>query len=453
MKGLTISTFVGSSKEGLPVARVIGKMLNGRHVDDAVVSTRLWDDGGVFGLGEMTLDALREAIDSFTFAILVLTPDDFAQVRRRVVKLPRDNVLFELGLFMARLGPKRSLIVNCGVTKVPNDLAGLTIAKIELPKDRRTFRKLTKEEAKTVVKPAVEKIIDAMRKAMGDGPLERTVHYIAPDIDHSDHYNNFQVRLEAELVGLQVTWRFHPRRGEPYTTLRRVLKNSRPEDVVIFVPKGAFERENEKKLEKIIDANPGRALILFDQPAPDSIHNKSTVSFVGPDNDLVGRVAARIMKDLLSDKDLCRAEFFAIRGPGGERRAIGFQNAVKDLIDEKIKVKFRTFEDDDRTKNVRPTARIVKSLPKDKDVPVFLFAGNDESALALLEIRELETRNLCIVGCDATPAMRYKITPERLNIATIDTNLAEQAKRIRHIIEDQRWGEHDAVSPKAVRAS
>ena len=46
------------------------------------------------------------SLDRFDFAILVLTADDLVASRDVLSTAPRDNVLFELGLFMGGLGPK-----------------------------------------------------------------------------------------------------------------------------------------------------------------------------------------------------------------------------------------------------------------------------------------------------------------------------------------------------------
>ena len=63
------SVFVGSSGEGLEVARAIQFQLQ----DTALVS--VWNEG-VFGLGEGTLEGLVRMLDRFDFAVLVITPDD-----------------------------------------------------------------------------------------------------------------------------------------------------------------------------------------------------------------------------------------------------------------------------------------------------------------------------------------------------------------------------------------
>jgi hypothetical protein len=69
-------------------------------------------------------------LDRFDFAILVLTPDDLVISRGGSNQAPRDNVLFELGLFMGGIGRDRTFIVydRTAHIKLPSDLAGVTAA-------------------------------------------------------------------------------------------------------------------------------------------------------------------------------------------------------------------------------------------------------------------------------------------------------------------------------------
>jgi predicted nucleotide-binding protein len=96
------SVFVGSSSEGLDIAREIELQLL------AVADVNLWTNG-IFVLGEGILESLVNALDKFDFAIMVLSPDDLLETRGQNFASPRDNVLFELGLFMGRLGRRRTL--------------------------------------------------------------------------------------------------------------------------------------------------------------------------------------------------------------------------------------------------------------------------------------------------------------------------------------------------------
>jgi len=72
---------------------------------------------GLLGIGQR-LDA----------AIMLLTADDVVQHRGDTYAVPRDNVVFEIGLFMGILGPDRTLLVQpAGLElKLPSDLEGIT---------------------------------------------------------------------------------------------------------------------------------------------------------------------------------------------------------------------------------------------------------------------------------------------------------------------------------------
>ena len=62
------------------------------------------------------------------FAVLVAGPDDQVISRANQLDAPRDNVIFELGLFMGALTRSRTfLLVPEGIkVKIPTDLLGLT---------------------------------------------------------------------------------------------------------------------------------------------------------------------------------------------------------------------------------------------------------------------------------------------------------------------------------------
>ena len=121
--------------------------------DDAEIT--VWCSG-VFGLSHGTLQSLVAALDRFDFAVLVLTPDDMVASRDVTSQAPRDNVLFELGLFMGRLGPTRTFAVcSDAAMKLPSDLAGVTVAHYE---SRRIAT-----EPKAAVSPACFDIRQSVR--------------------------------------------------------------------------------------------------------------------------------------------------------------------------------------------------------------------------------------------------------------------------------------------------
>ena len=130
------TVFVGSSSEGLPVAREVKHHLQ----RDAKVT--VWDEEGVFKLSKGTLESLIEALDDCDFAILVLTPDDLLESRGVQFLSARDNVLFELGLFMGRHGRERTFALRTRDQdlKVFTDFLGVAVAEYRSPAAGATLR-------------------------------------------------------------------------------------------------------------------------------------------------------------------------------------------------------------------------------------------------------------------------------------------------------------------------
>ena len=116
-----IRVFIISSAEALPVARIIQNAL----AHDFLVT--LWTDG-VFRATSYALESLESAVDESDFAIAVAHSDDLTLFRGADWPTPRDNVVFELGLFMGRLGRKRAILMEPREDKVklPSDLSGIT---------------------------------------------------------------------------------------------------------------------------------------------------------------------------------------------------------------------------------------------------------------------------------------------------------------------------------------
>ena len=113
--------FIGSSKESLYIVEGIRANFN---CDDFVV--RLWTDR-VFGASQFPLIELERQIQEADFAVLVLGPDDEVVSRKKKSDAPRDNVIFELGLFMGALSHERTFMVvpKEREIKIPTDLLGL----------------------------------------------------------------------------------------------------------------------------------------------------------------------------------------------------------------------------------------------------------------------------------------------------------------------------------------
>lgn len=117
-----IRVFVISSTEAIPVAR----LLQAEFAHDPFLTVP-WNQG-VFRVASYTLEDIERELDQCDFAVAIAGGDDTTNSRGTEWPAPRDNVIFELGLFMGRLGRKRAILMEPrgeGV-KLPSDLAGVT---------------------------------------------------------------------------------------------------------------------------------------------------------------------------------------------------------------------------------------------------------------------------------------------------------------------------------------
>jgi CRP/FNR family transcriptional regulator, cyclic AMP receptor protein len=113
--------FIGCATESLEIAQHI--QLGLKHFD---VEVTIWTDG-VFGPSRIPVEDLLSKVRVSDFAAFVFSPDDKVTSKREEYNAPRDNVVFELGLFMGQLDRKRTFIVreqNSDV-KIPTDLLGI----------------------------------------------------------------------------------------------------------------------------------------------------------------------------------------------------------------------------------------------------------------------------------------------------------------------------------------
>jgi hypothetical protein len=146
--------FVASSRESLNVAYAIQTCLD----NDAEVVA--WPQG-VFSPSSYTLNALETEINKCDFAAFVFSPEDVTLIRGEEYKTTRDNIVFELGLFIRGLGVNRCFIVSpSGINEfhLPTDLSGIT--RLSYNPNRQD------ENLEAALGPACSKMRDAM-KAQG----------------------------------------------------------------------------------------------------------------------------------------------------------------------------------------------------------------------------------------------------------------------------------------------
>ena len=86
-----------------------------------------------FNPGRSTLDRLVELSQEVDFAAFVFAQDDWTttDASQAGEASPRDNVVFEAGLFGGALGIRRTFILHANGSKLPTDLLGLTSVRYE----------------------------------------------------------------------------------------------------------------------------------------------------------------------------------------------------------------------------------------------------------------------------------------------------------------------------------
>lgn len=117
-----VRVFIVSSAEALPIVDLLIRQFE--HDPFLAVA---WKNG-VFRASNYTLDELEAQLDDSDFAIAVAQPDDVIITRETKWPAMRDNVTFELGLFMGRLGRRRAFLMEPrdADIQLPSDLAGMT---------------------------------------------------------------------------------------------------------------------------------------------------------------------------------------------------------------------------------------------------------------------------------------------------------------------------------------
>jgi len=119
--------FIGSSREGLDIANAIHANLT-RDAECTV-----WSNG-VFQISGSTLYSLINALRNSDFGVFVFSPDDLTIMRGQQNPVVRDNVIFELGLFIGRLGVERCFFItpdHVADLRLPTDLMGILPGQYE----------------------------------------------------------------------------------------------------------------------------------------------------------------------------------------------------------------------------------------------------------------------------------------------------------------------------------
>lgn len=171
--------FIGSSSEKLHIARAIESNLARDH------EPTVWDEG-IFELSKDILSGLIDRLDVSDAAVFVLAPDDVTHLRQEAFDVARDNVVFELGLFIGRLGRERTYFVvprGQATLHLPSDLLGLVAAEYDPGRSDGNWE--------ASVGPACTRIRAALQKLTERKPsMDRRLDILTAGLDWMQDYVN-----------------------------------------------------------------------------------------------------------------------------------------------------------------------------------------------------------------------------------------------------------------------
>lgn len=187
-----------------------------------------------FSPGTITLDRLVELTRAVDFAVFVFAQDDWTTAGAAPPSAgegqaaPRDNVVFEAGLFGGALGIRRTFILHASGARLPTDLLGLTCIRYhanggdaEAPAIHEKLRQAIASEgcrarvegawwqfsltARTATEPSA---LSMLRISRGrDGALELAGRSWGEDGRVSARYWSEAVKEKRDPAGLFYYWR------------------------------------------------------------------------------------------------------------------------------------------------------------------------------------------------------------------------------------------------------
>lgn len=121
--------FIASSSEGKTASKAIVAELEKTLTNQAIIHHWEYE----FALSDVYIESLEKILAKCDFGIFVLTADDILHSRNQQHSAPRDNVIFELGLFMGGIGRDRCFVfketgADNSSVKTPSDILGLETA-------------------------------------------------------------------------------------------------------------------------------------------------------------------------------------------------------------------------------------------------------------------------------------------------------------------------------------
>ena len=183
--------FIGSSTKRLPIAYGLKEKLT----DCADVT--VWKEAPEFAQNDSLLGSLIKIGQVYDFAILVFGQDDCTMMSGTPRPTVRDNVLFELGLFIGHMGRKRAFWLSPrgpNAPDLPSDLDGIVHLNFDEPDlgDRAAILKSLSEPQpiiyQSISKQGSRNEVVEMRRALCLASSEYEQDRFQQDLDQIHHF-------------------------------------------------------------------------------------------------------------------------------------------------------------------------------------------------------------------------------------------------------------------------
>jgi hypothetical protein len=159
MSNAPITLFIASSTENKILAEWIEELLIdlGPEFPVPILSTGWWEHG-VFKNGYSFYESLNNILATCDGAIILAGADDLTIKRDKPNYQPRDNVVFELGLFAGNKGRDLALLATINLPHLPSDLAG--ISHLSLNYSNGMSSKVFKTNNRSRIRESLNNIIE-----------------------------------------------------------------------------------------------------------------------------------------------------------------------------------------------------------------------------------------------------------------------------------------------------
>jgi hypothetical protein len=199
--------FIGSSSEGLATARLVKEMLS------EIADCQIWNEE-FFKMNRSSFESLSEGAILFDFAILVATADDIQLKRDDLQSIARDNVIFEFGLYVGRLGRYRAFLLKEKGLGLPSDFFGITLPEFD--------------NSKADGQGSLQVAVDGIRLHILEQSKLYQLSFIPSTAIAIGYFENFVLKVCREL--LNAPKRFANGRDHSSFILHVVLPAELPED-------------------------------------------------------------------------------------------------------------------------------------------------------------------------------------------------------------------------------